>query len=144
MIKNFLILFFFFSSFLFLSGCDFEANAMRLPLSLEIQEDNICVYTNNKRSFLNESNEDAWYLIYANRSDNSKEKKFEQKFMLNERAFPFKKENCILIPIGKIDINKPYGFSLDSGKHFYERACILRKGDGYEVKKVHSTENCDE
>ncbi|MFU8928151.1 NF045616 family extracytoplasmic (lipo)protein [Acinetobacter puyangensis] len=143
MIKTVLVTFFLSNIFLFLSGCDFEANAMRLPLNIEIQGNNsVCLYTNNQRSFLGSSDS---YLIYTGLAKSTVSKNnFEKKITLQEHPFPLKKEDCFLIPVKLFQENIPYDFILDSGKSFSIRACILRKGDGYEVKKVHSTENCDE
>lgn len=141
--KKFLIVSFLFNILLLVSGCDFERRAMYRPLTLEIKGNDVCIYTNNTRSFLGENDEDAWYLLYANRSDNSKEKNFERKFFLKDHKFPFKKEDCLLIPISLLELNKPYSFNIDTGKSFSTRACILREGNHYRVKKVTSTENCD-
>ena len=45
--------------FLFVYGCNYEKTAHKLPLSLDVKEDNICLYTNSKNSFLDENNKDA-------------------------------------------------------------------------------------
>ena len=41
---------------LFFNGCNYEKTAHKLPLSLDVKEDNICLYTNSKNSFLDENN----------------------------------------------------------------------------------------
>lgn len=67
---------FFVLSCYWLSGCDFQANAMHLPLNVEAQGNNICVYTNNKRTFLDESDINSKYFIYIINPGNNNEKKY--------------------------------------------------------------------
>lgn len=117
------------------------------PLEVEIKNDDVCLYIKREVSFLEKDKASAWYLVLIKQSSITVDASinvFDKKIMLNEQKFPVKRESCILVPIKIFELNKPYEFIIDTGKNFYERACILRKGNGYEVKKVHSTENCDE
>ncbi|MFU8927168.1 hypothetical protein [Acinetobacter puyangensis] len=62
-----------------LNGCEYGSNAVNLPLEVELKNNDICLYTKYKRSFLNEDDENDWFMVYANRSDNTKEKNYEKK-----------------------------------------------------------------
>lgn len=63
--------------------------------------------------------------------------------MLKDHIFPFKKEDCILVPLTLFDVNKPYEFFIETEKPFRKRACILKDEKGYRIKEVHSMENCE-
>lgn len=135
---------FFICIFFFFSGCDLEGNAHKLPLKVDIKNNNVCLYTDNKRSFLDMNDPSAYFLIYAGISNPEiKKATFEQTILIKNHQFPFTKEKCFLISLDLFDLNKPYDFILDTDKTFDERACILKTKGGYEIKKVYSTENCD-
>ena len=73
---------------LFFNGCDYEKRAQKLPLSLLVKNKNICLYTNSKKSFLDEKNKDSYFLIYtALSSYNTRGNNFEKKLCLKSIYF---------------------------------------------------------
>ena len=130
---------------LFFNGCNYEKTAHKLPLSLDVKEDNICLYTNSKNSFLDENNKDAsYYLIWVKSFISTGNANiYDKKITLREHSFPFKKDSCVLVPINLLEINKPYEFIIHTEKSFSTRACVLKKGNKFQIKIVTSTENCD-
>lgn len=145
MIKILLTTFFLSSSFLFIGGCDREIRAHKLPLTLNIVDKNLCLYTESKNSFLDENDKTSYFLVVVKSfKQPASASIYEKQVTLKEHSFPFKKENCVLVPINLLELNEPYQFIIYTGKSFSTRACILQEGNGYTIKKVHSTENCDE
>ncbi|MFW2149335.1 NF045616 family extracytoplasmic (lipo)protein [Acinetobacter sp. TY1] len=129
---------------LFFNGCEYEKRAQKLPLSLLVKNKNICLYTNSKKSFLDEKNKDSYFLIYtALSSYNTRGNNFEKKIMLKEHIFPLKEQECFPIPIHLFELDKPYDFILDTDKNFFTRACVLKQNNTFQIKVVTSTENCD-
>ena len=73
---------------LFFNGCNYEKTAHKLPLSLLVKNKNICLYTNSKKSFLDEKNKDSYFLIYtALSSYNTRGNNFEKKLCLKSIYF---------------------------------------------------------
>lgn len=123
-------------------GCFSEKARHSLDLSIDTQNDNLCLYTNNNNHFLGEPDDETYFLVWIASFD-SDINIFDKKIMLKDRVFPFKKEDCISIPIDLFEVNKPYEFVIENGKPFKKRACILRKKKSYKIKEVHSMENCE-
>lgn len=124
-------------------GCFSEEVRHSLDLSIDIKDDNLCLYTNNRNHFLGEPDDETYFLVwvkplYVIENINV----FDKQIMLKDRTFPFKKEGCILVPISLLELNKPYDFIIHTEKSFTKRACILQDEKGYKIKEVHSMENC--
>lgn len=125
-------------------GCFSEEVRHSLDLSVDIQDNDLCLYTNNRNNFLDENNDKSYFLVwvkplYVKENINV----FDKQIMLKDSTFPFKKEDCILAPISLLELNKPYDFIIHTEKSFTQRACILKDEKGYKIKEVHSMKNCE-
>lgn len=121
-----------------------EERAHSLDLSMDVKGNDLCLYTNNRNHFLGKPDEETYFLVwvkplFVEGNINTVDK----QIFLKDRTFPFKIEDCILVPISLLELDKPYVFIIHTEKSFVKRACILRDGQGYRVKEVVSTENCD-
>lgn len=121
-------------------GCFSEKIRHSLDLSVDVQGGNLCLYTNNSNHFLGKPDDETYFLVSIASFDSDVDI-FYKKIMLKDRVFPFKKEDCILIPISLLELNKPYDLVIDTGKSFGKRACVIKNKDKYQVREVPSIHN---
>lgn len=107
-------------------GC---AQPISHSLKVEIKDNNLCLYTDSEKTYLDENN---YFIIFVNEYNPGQQSKsiYEQSF--HEKKFPIKKEDCITVPSEIFEQDKIYDVNLESNKNFSELVCI--SGDKNKLK----------
>lgn len=103
------------------------------PLEAVIKKNNLCVFTNNPKTYASFDNS---VLVYLGKIDYTKEFKSTYKKLYTKAPLPIEETNCVAIPLEVIDKNVPYEIVLETNKSFHARICIIDKGNRLEVKHI--------
>ena len=106
---------------LFISGC---AQPLSHKLNLDTKDNNLCIYTNNKNTYL--SNDNYFTIFVGEYNPNEKFKSLYDKVYTNTK-FPIEKNDCLTIPSNIFEENKIYKVNLETNKNFSALVCISKK-----------------
>lgn len=101
------------------------AQSISRNLESTIKDNNICIFTNNEKTYSNIENS---YLIFVAEVTDSKDFKTVYEKTYSKGKFPILKDDCALIPLNIFKINKPYDVNLESNKNFSTQICISETG----------------
>ncbi|WP_089604860.1 NF045616 family extracytoplasmic (lipo)protein [Acinetobacter piscicola] len=106
---------------LFISGC---AQPLSHKLNINTKDNNLCIYTNNKNTYL--SNDNYFTIFVGEYNPNEKFKSLYDKVYTNTK-FPIEKNDCLTIPSNVFEENKIYKVNLETNKNFSALVCISKK-----------------
>lgn len=106
---------------LFISGC---AQALSHKLNIDVKDNKLCIYTNNKNTYL--SNDNYFTIFVGEYNPNEKFKSLYDKVYTNTK-FPIEKNDCLTIPSNIFEENKIYNVNLETNKNFSALVCVSKK-----------------
>ena len=106
---------------LFISGC---AQPLSHKLHIDVKDNNLCIYTNNKNTYL--SNDNYFTIFVGEYNPNEKFKSLYDKAYKNTK-FPIEKSDCLTIPSNIFEENKIYNLNLETNKNFSALVCVSKK-----------------
>ncbi|ENW80542.1 hypothetical protein F909_01828 [Acinetobacter sp. ANC 3929] len=110
-----------------LTGC----NPQSKNLEVKLNQDNLCVFTNNSKTYYGIDNN---FLIYLGKIDYNKGFKSTYEKLYSNAPLPIDEKNCVTIPLNEIERNIAYEIVLDTNKSFRTSICVMDKGNKLEVK----------
>jgi len=107
-------------------------------LDVVLKKDNLCFFTNDKKSNYYDSNKDL--LIYMNRAERKEE--ITSTFEKNYKNFPLPIDevNCLSIPLSSFEQNIVYTIVLDIKPTYSSNLCLKRINNELIVKKLKAGE----
>ena len=106
---------------LFISGC---AQPLSHKLNIDVKDNKLCIYTNNKNTYL--SNDNYFTIFVGEYNPNEKFKSLYNKVYTNTK-FPIEKNDCLTIPSNVFEENKIYNVNLETNKNFSALVCVSKK-----------------
>ena len=106
---------------LFISGC---AQPLSHKLNIDVKDNKLCIYTNNKNTYL--SNDNYFTIFVGEYNPNEKFKSLYDKVYTNTK-FPIEKNDCLTIPSNIFEENKIYNVNLETNKNFSALVCVSKK-----------------
>ena len=106
---------------LFISGC---AQPLSHKLNIDVKDNKLCIYTNNKNTYL--SNDNYFTIFVGEYNPNEKFKSLYNKVYTNTK-FPIEKNDCLTIPSNIFEENKIYNVNLETNKNFSALVCVSKK-----------------
>jgi hypothetical protein len=110
-----------------LTGC----NPQSKGLEVKLNQGNLCVFTNNSKTYYAIDNT---FLIYLGKIDYNKGFKSSYEKLYSNAPLPIDEKNCVTIPLNEIERNIVYEIVLDTNKSFHTSICVMVKGNKLEVK----------
>ena len=114
-----------------LTGC----NPQSKDLEVKLNQGNLCVFTNNPKTYYGLDNT---FLIYLGKIDYSKEFKSTYEKLYTNVPLPIDGKNCVSIPLKEIEKDVAYEIILDTNKSFHASICVVDKDNKLEVKCLES------
>lgn len=102
-------------------GC---AQPLSHKLNIDTKDNNLCIYTNNKNTYL--SNDNYFTIFVGEYNPNEKFKSLYDKVYKNTK-FPIEKSDCLTIPSNIFEENKIYNVNLETNKNFSALVCVSKK-----------------
>lgn len=93
-------------------------------LNIDVKDNNLCIYTNNKNTYL--SNDNYFTIFVGEYNPNEKFKSLYDKVYTNTK-FPIEKNDCLTIPSNIFEENKIYNVNLETNKNFSALVCVSKK-----------------
>lgn len=117
-------------------GCNQQNN----DLNIRITHDNLCIFTNESKDYGADD-----FLVHIGKVNYSKAYKSEYEKSYENTILPVAEENCIGIPLNKVEKNKAYTITLSTiNQTFSSNVCVLEKENNFLIKQVKARENsCD-
>ena len=113
----------------YLTGC----NPQGKDLEVKIKHNQLCVFTNNSKTYYGLDNT---FLIYLGRIDYNKGFKSTYEKLYTSTPLPIDEKNCVAIPLNEIKHNVAYEIILDTNKSFHTSICVVGKDNKLEVRYV--------
>ena len=104
-----------------ISGC---AQPLSHKLNIDVKDNNLCIYTNNKSTYL--SNDNYFTIFVGEYNPKEKFKSLYDK-VYEDTKFPIEKNDCLTIPSNVFEENKIYKINLETNKNFSALVCISKK-----------------
>lgn len=117
--------------FLIILACLTGCNPQSKGLEVKLNQGNLCVFTNNPKTYYGTDNT---FLIYLGKIDYNKGFKSTYEKLYSNVPLPIDEKNCVTIPLNEIERNIAYEIVLDTNKSFHTSIFVMDKGNKLEVK----------
>ncbi|MCU4390407.1 hypothetical protein KTH73_06705 [Acinetobacter courvalinii] len=117
----------------FFCGCLTGCNLKSKDLEVKINQDHLCVFTNNSKTYYGLDNT---FLIYLGKIDYNKDFKSTYEKLYTNVPLPIDEKNCVAIPLKEIERNIAYEIILDTNKSFHTSICLIDDDNKLEVRYV--------
>ncbi|RKG29536.1 NF045616 family extracytoplasmic (lipo)protein [Acinetobacter rongchengensis] len=106
---------------LFISEC---AQPLSHKLNIDVKDNKLCIYTNNKNTYL--SNDNYFTIFVGEYNPNEKFKSLYNKVYTNTK-FPIEKNDCLTIPSYVFKKDKIYRINIETNKNLSVLVCVSKK-----------------